>query len=616
MGVVIKPAGVLLQLKDKSCVLEAVIEECSARRRACGEFCAGSLLSGEAWDAARSRIGRHAVLYAGLSEAVRMLDTADGKVASALSSGFGAVGEVREDEWADKRDEAQRMLNRLDELGRSPYAADPGFAAGLWSARVWWRCARREAQDMLDRIGEYLAATNGVYGPCYDVLSALSRGVSSLSRSGFSGSGWPDEADADWADGLRGLLASGIGFADDLYRDGTLDDDALCAIFDRPAELWTDGEIAAICALYGEAGIQAVEGDSSLLERFLNDGYFMSEAPHNVGMCGQAGIVGATFSMRDGFRGFLASYVTARTAEAYYADAPLSAPECLLAATSQGLLVHAPSFEVGRVSGGSGSGAERAFLESFAPNVRIEYNKTEAARGGDGRDREHVYTKVTFGSCFSPSAGSGKDFLTSNGFVAMTASGNLNAAYSDLRDTLAVRTHKNPAEAAAESLTGAAVGRVAEAVLGPLSVAYEAGSATIDALRAASDQAEVNSSINTTLSLDDQDSEMSYRFYESGTLVADLKGGGVQVVAPGFADDADRSQFERAWAQYRYDNTNGDGKVYDSYKAWAEAEPEGGVTMLNEGQWKGEVIKNYDVLTNPDELVWCNPAPMNGGDAR
>ena len=79
---------------------------------------------------------------------------------------------------------------------------------------------------------------------------------------------------------------------------------------------------------------------------------------------------------------------------------------------------------------------------------------------------------------------------------------------------------------------------------------------------------------------------------------------------------ADVTRSMRAWAQYRYDNTNGDGKVYDGYKAWAEAKPEGGVTMLNKDRWEDQIITNYVVLTNPDELVWCNPAPMNGGDAR
>lgn len=619
MGAIIRPAELISMLDRKSAMMDRAGEECSERRQAVSEFCNDTYLTAEAWDAARSRLSNYSVLYAGITEALERVKSADDTVRGALSSNFGAVAEVNEDEYVRKRDEAQNMLNRIAELECTPYGNDPGFSAGLSLMRYWCDRARIAAQDMLDRIADYLGTTNGIYegaGSCSDMLATLARGTASLSESEFSksGVGWPSAADASWIGELKDMLGSNVKSLEDLYSNGELDDGTLEGIFDRPVELWTDGEATAVAQLYRRAGSQAVGGDSTLLERFLNDGYWSCEGIRHIGYSNYQSpneIYMVRYSMRDGLAGFLSAYAVATTSAAFQANSPLGDTERLLASTAAGLLASGRTYT--RTKGFDSYTTAEAALKELGPNLNVSHNRSETVQDGKGEEHTYTYTEVTYGGQVEVPADGGGSLYSHGGFVAMTATTDVNAAFSEMRDIITGRNYKNEYQAAGEGFWGAVSDAVSGKIIDNVPVLGTAKSLVTSTVESYREQSAANHSIDTVFELDRADTEAHYSFYEYGTLVSDASGDGAYVVAPGFESDSEREHFITAYKQYRYDNTNG-GTTYDSYLDWARSKPEGGAKLTSSSTWSREEARhatNYRIASNPDDLAWAHPCPSD-----
>ncbi len=590
-------------------MLDKVDEECAERRQAIAEFCGDGYLSGNAWNAARQRINNYNVLYAGISNVVDEVRAADNKVKDALTSYFGSAEKVSEDEYIGIRDEVQGKIALLKNALTTPGAETPAFRWGIERQIGTCESAYDDAQEMLNKIHDCLSETNGVYetnAQSVSMLDILSRGAKELQSTSFGDDGWSDSSlleEPTWIADLKALCDSGVDSMDELYRDGQLDDAALQKILDKPAELWTPEEVEAVNALYQEAGKQAVGGDPTLLNRFLNDGYECIDSPHIIENYHTATVSAATYSMRDGFQGFLVSYVAAETVIAYEKSAGgLGDVDRLLASTAQGLLMKGSSFTVSAISGAAGQNNPN-IEEELKPDVSIGYNKTEMVKNGDGNDIEYVFTEVTYGhrvNVHSPNED------CRGGFLVMTGEGDINASYSALRDIVAGKSYDNVGKAGAEAGAESVILTVLGTIPGAGSV-VDAASLGLDVGEAAQNQRAINESISATNELNSQDVASNYSFYEYGTLVADSDGSGVEVVAPSFHDAEDRAKFEAAYEQYRYDNTNGTGQTYGSYAEWANSKPKGGYDDSTHS-FEGQTVTNYDVANNPKELSWMDSA--------
>ena len=315
--------------------------------------------------------------------------------------------------------------------------------------------------------------------------------------------------------------------------------------------------------------------------------------------------------MRDGLAGFLSAYAVAMTSAAFQANSPLGDTERLLASTAAGLLASGRTYT--RTKGFDSYTTAEAALKELGPNIKVSHNRSETVQDGKGEEHAYTYTEVTYGGQVDVSADGGDGHYSYGGFVAMTATTDVNAAFSEMRDIVAGRNYKNEYQAAGEGLIEAAGDAVTDKVLDGIPVLGTARSLVAGTVESYREQSAANHSIGTVFELDRADTEAHYSFYEYGTLVSDASGDGAYVVAPGFANDEDRQKFTNAYSQYRYDNTNG-GATYDSYLDWAESEPEGGAKSTSGNAWSYEEagpVPTSQGASNPDDLAWAHPCPSD-----
>lgn len=212
MGIEIRPVAVQGQLDEKFKTLSSMLDSINQVKGVLSGFSqSGSLLSGDGYDAARAHMGQYEKLLDTLEESVRLVREADTNVKGALND-FGGAARVSEDEWRDKKDDAEKQISsaqekianlkvryanlqsqvsastdkasnqtHLTELSSITY----GIAAQNGNLRTWQANAN-EAGEMLSKIYAYCEKTNGAYeGTLQDATAMAANGAAQFASCSF-----------------------------------------------------------------------------------------------------------------------------------------------------------------------------------------------------------------------------------------------------------------------------------------------------------------------------------------------------------------------------------------------------------------------------------------------
>lgn len=215
MGIEIRPVAVQGQLDEKFKTLSTMLDSIDKIKAVLDGFSqSGSLLSGDGYDAARAHMGQYEKLLDTLEESVRLVREADTNVKGALND-FGGAARVSEDEWRDKKDDAEKRISLAQEKIRN-FEADlssvqsrissstekskettqaqlselSSVMYGLSSQKSLLpqlQANANEAGEMLSRIYAYCEKTNGAYeGTLQDVSAMAASGAAQFASCGFS----------------------------------------------------------------------------------------------------------------------------------------------------------------------------------------------------------------------------------------------------------------------------------------------------------------------------------------------------------------------------------------------------------------------------------------------
>lgn len=202
MGIEIRPAAVMGQVRAKAGLLGSLLSEVQDKRAASQGFSEDGLLSGRGWDAARERVSSYALLLSSLEASVRRTLQIDAGVSAALAGYFGGCAYVSEDEWLERKSEAlsrcdwlEGSLRQMRRLSSRDLRCERLYAASIRFAQD----SASFAGDMLSKIYSYCSQTNGAYAEVGDLNACIARGASAFSASGYSAkAGRWGELDTSW----------------------------------------------------------------------------------------------------------------------------------------------------------------------------------------------------------------------------------------------------------------------------------------------------------------------------------------------------------------------------------------------------------------------------------
>ncbi len=193
MSIEIRPHAVREQADKKFRELMAMVDTLEYARDALRGF-TGSQgeLKGSGYDAARSHIAQYDLLVNSMLRAVRAVRDTDSRVYAAL--GVFQSSRVSEQEWLDKKADAERRLRAIRAEARALAASQPPIAAGLQCEMLALASQERQAcKDldyagrMLSKIYDYCAKTNSLYeGAVHQLVSMASSGMLRFATCRFS----------------------------------------------------------------------------------------------------------------------------------------------------------------------------------------------------------------------------------------------------------------------------------------------------------------------------------------------------------------------------------------------------------------------------------------------
>lgn len=193
MTIEIRPYAVRAQADKKFKELMAMVDTLEYCRDVLHGFTSSQgELRGSGYDAARSHIAQYDLLINSMIRAVRAVRDTDSRVYAAL--GVFQSSRVSEQEWLDKKLDAERRLRAIRAEARALAASQPPIAAGLQCEMLALASQERQARKdldyagrMLSKIYDYCAKTNSLYeGAVHQLVSMASSGMLRFATCRFS----------------------------------------------------------------------------------------------------------------------------------------------------------------------------------------------------------------------------------------------------------------------------------------------------------------------------------------------------------------------------------------------------------------------------------------------
>lgn len=207
MSIEIRPAAIQRQLERKKTLLNEMRDELLRVRMNIYAFTGSFELQGEAFDAARAHFSHYLALIDGTVSTLLAVEQADKAVSSALGR-FGGAERASQQEWLEKKWEAERRVQEADQriaqerrakmaraqsgllTGMLANAASDQLINSLESTRRHWLGVAEAAAEQVRKIEEYCAETDHLYeGIDGSLGGSIASGISAMQK-GYSAGNW------------------------------------------------------------------------------------------------------------------------------------------------------------------------------------------------------------------------------------------------------------------------------------------------------------------------------------------------------------------------------------------------------------------------------------------